>query len=82
MPHSWKIIGVAFLIVAYLISAYQLFRAISRPRQSENFRWFLPRALVCLLLFFLFIHWLVKDEWQKYKELRSRQSVHGVISPR
>lgn len=80
MPHSWKLIGVALLVVAYLVSAYQVFRSIIRPRQGENFRWLLPRALVSLLLFVLFMHWIVKGEWQKYQELRSRQPVHDVMT--
>ena len=80
MTHSWTIIVEACLLVAYLISAYQIFRSLIRPRPHENRRWFLPRAFFCLLFFCVFMYWIVKGEWVKYtEELKNHQS---VFSPR
>jgi hypothetical protein len=77
MTHSWKIIGGAFLLVAYLISAYQIVRSLIRPRLGENLRWFLPRAFLLLLSFCVFMYWIVEGEWLKFKDLRN----HSVQNP-
>jgi hypothetical protein len=79
MTHSWTIIGEAFLVMAYLISAYQIFRSLIRPRPHENRRWLMPRAFFCLLFFCVFMYWIVKGEWVKYTELKNHQS---VLSPK
>jgi hypothetical protein len=82
MTHSWKIIGGAFLAVAYVISAYQILRSLIRPRLGETFRWLLPRAFFCLLAFCVFMYWIVEGEWLKYKDDLRNHSVQNTSSPR
>jgi hypothetical protein len=82
MTHSWKIIGGASLVVAYVISAYQILRSLIRPSLGETFRWLLPRAFFCLLAFCVFMYWIVEGEWLKYKDDLRNHSVQNTSSPR
>jgi hypothetical protein len=82
MTHSWKIIGEAFLLVAYLVSAYQILRSLIRPRLGEHLRWFLPRAFFCLLAFCVFMYWIVEGEWLKYIDDLRNHSVENTSSSR